>query len=232
MTTSLGVTATPASQLAAGTTTATPTTASTTSAASTGLGKDLNTFLKLLTTQLQNQDPQSPLDTNQMTQQLVSFSAVEQAINTNSKLDQLVTLQSTNQTVASLPLVGHTVQIADSKGALVNGTATFGYNLPSTATQTTLTVSDASGKTVYQGAGSTTTGDHNFAWNGQAADGSTLPDGIYTLNVAATAADGSAITAAISSYGKIDSIQIKNGAASLSMGTLSEPLSKILSITS
>lgn len=232
MTTSLGVTATPASTLAAGTTTTATTAASTTAAASTGLGKDLNTFLKLLTTQLQNQDPESPLDTNQMTQQLVSFSQVEQTINSNSKLDQLVALQSTNQTVAALPLVGHTVQISDSKGALVNGKATFGYNLPSAATQTTLTVTDASGNTVYQGAGEKTAGDHGFAWNGQASDGSTVPDGIYTLNVASTAADGSAITAAVSSYGTIDSIQINNGAASLMMGTLSEPLSKILSITS
>jgi flagellar basal-body rod modification protein FlgD len=229
MTTSLGVTSTPASTLAASSNTAA---SSSTDAARTGLGKDLNTFLKLLTTQLQNQDPASPLDTNQMTQQLVSFSQVEQEINTNSKLDQLVALQSTNQTVASLPLVGHTVQISDSQGALVGGKLTFNYNLPSTATQTTLSVTDASGNTVYQGTGSTTPGDHSFGWDGKASDGSTVPDGIYTLNVAAAAADGSSLTAAISSYGKIDSIQVNNGAASLSMGGLSEPLSKILSITS
>jgi flagellar basal-body rod modification protein FlgD len=231
MTTIIGPTPTPASTLAAGTTTAAPA-ASTTD--TTGLGSDYNTFLKLLTTQLQNQDPESPLDTNQMTQQLVSFSQVEQAVNSNTKLDQLVALQSTNQTVASLPLVGHTVQIADSKGPLVNGQATFGYNLPTPASATTLTVTDASGNTVYQGPGSTTVGDNTFAWNGQASDGSTAPDGIYNLDVAATAADGSPITAAISSYGTIDSIKINNGAASLTMGQgmLSEPLSSILSVTS
>jgi flagellar basal-body rod modification protein FlgD len=227
MTTTIGATPTPAS-----TATTTPTGTSTTPTAAASIGTDYNTFLKLLTTQLQNQDPQSPLDTNQMTQQLVSFSQVEQAVNTNTKLDQLVALQSTNQTVASLPLVGHTVEIADSKGALANGKLTYGYNLPSTATSTTLTVTDANGNTVYQGAGATTAGFNSFAWDGKASDGSTVPDGVYTLNVAASAADGSAITAAISSYGKIDSIQIKNGAASLMMGTLSEPLSKITAITS
>jgi flagellar basal-body rod modification protein FlgD len=225
MTTTIGSTPTPAS------TATTPATSTTDNSAAT-IGSDYNTFLKLLTTQLQNQDPESPLDTNQMTQQLVSFSQVEQAVNTNTKLDQLVALQSTNQTVASLPLVGHTVEIADSKGALVNGQLTYGYNLPSTATSTTLTVTDADGNTVYQGQGETTAGFNAFAWNGKASDGSTVPDGIYTLNVAATAADGSAITAAISSYGKIDSIEINNGAASLRMGTLSEPLSKITAITS
>jgi flagellar basal-body rod modification protein FlgD len=231
MTTITGPTPTPASTLAAGTTTAGP--AAAPPSAGTTLGSDYNTFLKLLTTQLQNQDPESPLDTNQMTQQLVSFSQVEQAVNSNTKLDQLVALQSTNQTVASLPLVGHTVQIADSKGPLVNGKASFGYNLPTQATATTLTVTDANGNTVYQGPGSTTTGDNSFAWNGQASDGSTAPDGIYNLDVAATGADGSPIKAAISSYGTIDSIKINNGVASLTMGQgmLSEPLSSILSVT-
>ena len=60
------------------------------------LGKDLSQFLTLLTTQLQNQDPLSPLDTNAFTQQLIGFSQVEQQINTNTKLDGLVALGSSN----------------------------------------------------------------------------------------------------------------------------------------
>jgi len=103
------------------------------STSTTGLGTDFKTFLTLLTTQLKNQDPLSPLDTNQFTSQLVSFSQVEQAINANSKLANLVSLQSTNQTISALPLVGHTIQYSDNQEALVNGKATFGYNLPATA---------------------------------------------------------------------------------------------------
>lgn len=212
--------------------TSTNTNASTTANSAAQIGGDYNTFLKLLTTQLQNQDPQSPLDTNQMTQQLVSFSQVEQAVNMNTKLDTLIALQSTDQTAAALPLVGHTVQIADSKGALVNGQLMFGYKLPTSSSQTTLTVTDASGKTVYQGLGNTTAGSNSFAWNGKESDGSTAPDGVYTLSVAAQAADGSAITSTISSYGTIQSIQMSNGTASLAIGTLTEPLSAISGITS
>src|SRR5258707_15764903 len=103
-------------------------TGSTDSTTSTGLdgstiAGNFKTFLPLLTTQLKNQDPLSPLDTNQFTSQLVSFSQVEQAINANSKLANLVSLQSTNQTISALPLVGHTIQYADNQGALVNGQA-------------------------------------------------------------------------------------------------------------
>lgn len=227
MTTSIGQTALQAA-------TTTPTNGSTPAASSgaASIGSDYNTFLTLLTTQLQNQDPESPLDTNQMTQQLVSFSQVEQAVNTNTKLDSLVALQQTGDTVSSLPLVGHTVEIADNKGALVGGELTYGYNLPAASTQTTLTVTDASGNQVYQGSGSTAAGFNSFAWNGKESNGSTAPDGTYTLNVSATAADGSSIKPTITSFGLINSIQVNNGQASLVMGTLVEPLSKITAVTS
>src|SRR5882762_11364297 len=96
------------------TTSTTPATSTSTSTSPvTGLGTDFTTFLSLLTTQLKNQDPLSPLDTNQFTQQLVSFSQVEQAINTNTKLSSLLSLQQADQSVTALPLVGHTVQYSD-----------------------------------------------------------------------------------------------------------------------
>src|SRR5882724_12406573 len=107
---------------------ANPTPAAPTS--TTGLGTDFKTFLTLLTTQLKNQSPLSPLDTNQMTQQLVSFSQVEQAINTNDKLSSLLALQQADQSVTALPLVGHIVEYSDNQAALLNGTAEFAYNLP------------------------------------------------------------------------------------------------------
>src|SRR6266404_7452386 len=116
------------------------------STSTTGLGSDFKTFLTLLTTQLKNQDPLSPLDTNQFTSQLVSFSQVEQAINENDKLANLVSLQTTNQTISALPLVGHTIQYSDNQGALVNGKATFGYNLPANAASASIVITDANGQ--------------------------------------------------------------------------------------
>jgi flagellar basal-body rod modification protein FlgD len=199
--------------------------------ATPGLAKDFNTFLKLLTTQLQNQDPLSPLDTNQMTQQLVSFSQVEQAINANTKLANLVKLQSTDQTITALPLVGHTIQYNDLKAPLAGGEAKFGYSLPGNATNTVLTVSDANGHIVYQGLGEKSAGDHIFTWNGKGSDGSQLPDGVYSLSVAATGPDKATLQATITAYGKINQVQVDNGTPSLNIGGVVETLDKILAIT-
>jgi flagellar basal-body rod modification protein FlgD len=197
----------------------------------TGLGSDFKTFLTLLTTQLKNQDPLSPLDTNQFTQQLVSFSQVEQAINANDKLANLVSLQSTNQTISALPLVGHTIQYADNQGALVNGQATFGYTLPSNAASANIVISDANGKVVYQTPAQKTSGFHSFTWDGTTIDGSKAASGTYTFNVTATAADKSTIKSTLSAYGSVSSVDIKNGTASLNIGGVEEALSKIMAIT-
>ena len=81
----------------------TPTTTSQTKNASTMLNGTLNDFLKLLTTQLKNQDPTEPADTNQMTQQIASLSQVEQQINTNSNLEKLIAMYGGNQVSSSCP---------------------------------------------------------------------------------------------------------------------------------
>jgi flagellar basal-body rod modification protein FlgD len=208
-----------------------PATAPTAKPSTTGLGSDFQTFLKLLTTQLKNQNPLSPLDTNQFTQQLVSFSQVEQAINANDKLANLVSLQSTNQTISALPLVGHTIQYSDNQEALVNGQATFGYNLPATAATANIVISDANGRVVYQAPAETTSGFHSFTWDGTTIDGSKVSGGTYTFNVAATAPDKSTIQATLSAYGSVSSVDVDNGTASLNIGGVKEALSKIMAIT-
>jgi len=205
--------------------------AAATATSTTGLGTDFKTFLTLLTTQLKNQDPLSPLDTNQFTSQLVSFSQVEQAINANDKLANLVSLQSTNQTISALPLVGHTIEYADNQEALINGQATFGYNLPANAAAANIVISDAKGQVVYQTPAETTAGFHAFTWDGTGIDGSKLSDGTYTFNVSATAPDKSAIQATLSAYGSVSSVDVSNGTASLNIGGVTEALSKIMAIT-
>jgi flagellar basal-body rod modification protein FlgD len=108
------------------------TTPSTTSAtaSSTTLGNiagNFDTFLTLLTTQLQHQDPLSPLDTNQFTQQLVQFASVEQQINMNTSLSTLISLQQTEQATAALGFIGATVVVGGNTAQLANGQATWNY---------------------------------------------------------------------------------------------------------
>ncbi len=221
---------TPSISSTVATTSTTAATTATSSSSTTGLGSDFKTFLTLLTTQLRNQDPLSPLDTNQFTSQLVSFSQVEQAINENDKLANLVSLQTTNQTISALPLVGHTIQYSDNQGALVNGQAEFGYTLPSTAASANIVISDANGRVVFQTPAETGAGAHTFTWNGKGIDGTTLPDGTYTFNVAAAGIDKSTLQATLSAYGTVSAVNVSNGTASLSIGGVTEALSKVMSV--
>jgi len=217
-----------------------PTTSSSTGSASTTgstnasdpalLSQNFNTFLTLLTTQLKNQDPISPLDTNQFTQQLVSFSQVEQAINTNTKLDSLISLQSTSEAVAALPMVGKTIQYNSSTAPLSNGQATFTYNLPSTAKAGELMVEDANGNVVFSTPSETAAGPHSFVWNGQNAAGATLPDGSYSLAVVAADSSGNAITPTITATGTVDGVSINNSVATFDVGGVSVPMSELLTV--
>src|ERR1700729_584477 len=115
---------------AATTAASTPSAASqVTVAGSQEIAGNFNTFLQLLTTQLQNQDPLSPMDTNQFTQQLVEFASVEQQINMNTNLQTLVTLQQTAQDSQALAFVGQTVTVNGSNATLASGgQAQWTYN--------------------------------------------------------------------------------------------------------
>ena len=204
----------------------------TSSAATTGFGSNFNTFLKLLTTQLKTQNPTSPLDTNQFTQQLVQFAQVEQSISTNDKLSSLVSMQTSDQAISALPLVGKTVQFDSNSTVLPDGgSAKFSYFLPSTASQAVITITNAQGQVVWRGAGSTDAGSHDFTWDGKNSAGVVQPPGTYTMDVSAQAADKSAITATIAAYGKVDGVQIQNNAAVLAIGGMQIPVTKLLSIS-
>src|SRR3982075_4425230 len=96
-----------------------------TSTAGTTLAGNFQTFLTLLTTQLQNQNPLSPLDTNQFTQQLVQFAGVEQQLKTNEELTSLVTLQQTAQSTQALGFVGKTAVVDGATTKLTNGAGTW-----------------------------------------------------------------------------------------------------------
>jgi flagellar basal-body rod modification protein FlgD len=191
------------------------------------LAGNFDTFLKLLTTQLQNQDPLSPMDSNQFTQQLVAFSGVEQQINTNDNLQSLIALSMSQQASSAVNYIGHSVVMTSGKGSLENGNVDWTYNLAAPSAGTTLTVTDASGKVVYSGAGDTAQGNNDFSWNGQDSSGNQLPDGQYTLSVAATASDGSAITSTIASKAIVTAVDMSGSTPQLVLGAMEIPLSEV-----
>jgi flagellar basal-body rod modification protein FlgD len=195
-------------------------------AAAQQLGGNFNTFLTLLTTQLQNQDPLSPMDTTQFTQQLVEYSQVEQQINTNSNLQNLISLQQSGAGAAAVGYLGKEVTVTNGNAALINGAASWNYGLGAAAASTTLTVTNANGQAVYTGAGTTNAGNNTFSWNGQDNNGNQLPDGTYTLSVSATDSTGAAITTAVSSSGTVTEVNLTGTTPELMIGSMTVPLSQ------
>src|SRR5271165_1794475 len=176
--------------------------------ASQQLAGNFNTFLQLLTTQLQNQNPLSPLDTNQFTQQLVEFAGVQQQLNTNSSLATLVSLQQTAQSTQALTFVGKTATVSGSTATMTDSAATWDLDIPSNCTMT-VTITNGSGQTVFSGNYSATAGNGQpFNWNGKGNDGTQWPDGQY--NLTATAADSSGNSVAVSTYvqGVVSSVDL------------------------
>lgn len=175
------------------------------------LSSSYETFLTLLTTQLKNQDPTSPLDTNAFTQQLVQMTGVQQQLLSNQLLKQLVTQGQNGSVGDAIELIGKTVTVAGPDAALTGGKADWIYNLGKTSTEATLTVTDASGKVMWTGpAPNLTKGAHAFSWDGKGANAGT-EGGIYTLKVTAQAS-GAEVATAVSMVGPVTSVrQGENG---------------------
>src|ERR1051325_1849387 len=112
------------------------------------LSGNFSTFLTLLTTQLKNQDPTSPMDSNQFTQQLVMYSQVEQQISTNDNLKTLISQGTSNAAAMTTGYLGKKVSITNGQASFTHGSATWTYNLKATAASNQLSVTDANGKTV------------------------------------------------------------------------------------
>src|SRR5579885_3591633 len=122
-------------------------------AGSQQLAGNFNTFLQLLTTQLQNQNPLDPIDTNQFTQQLVEFASVEQQVNMNTNLQTLISLQQTAQATAAMQFLGSDVTVSSNTGTLSNATGTpasWSFSSPAPATGT-VTISNSTGQVAYSG---------------------------------------------------------------------------------
>src|SRR6266481_7091700 len=194
-----------------------PTSGSSTGTTSPGIADNFQTFLTLLTTQLQNQNPLDPLDTNQFTQQLVEFAGVQQQLNTNSELTTLVALQQTAQSTQALSFVGKTEVVKGDTAALTNSSATWDLNVPTNSTLN-ISIANSSGQTVFTGKYAANAGDNQpFTWNGQGNDGTKWPDGQYKLT--ATAADGSGNSVGVTTevQGVVDSVDLTQSPPLLSI---------------
>ncbi|MDH2344964.1 flagellar hook capping FlgD N-terminal domain-containing protein [Bradyrhizobium sp. SSUT77] len=194
------------------------------------LAGNFQTFLTLLTTQLQNQNPLDPLDTNQFTQQLVQFAGVEQQLKTNDSLSQLVTLQQTTQATQALGFVGKTALVDGTTATMTKSSATWHLNVPSDAT-VDITLANASGQTVFTGkytAGAGT--DVPFTWNGMGNDGTQWPDGKYTISATGKDVANNNVGIAAQVQGTVSSVDLTQSPPLLTIDGASYTLSQVKSI--
>src|SRR3984957_6755747 len=192
---------------------------------------NFNEFLGLLTTQLQNQDPLSPMDTNQFTQQLVEFASVEQQINMNTNLQTLVTLQQTAQDSQALAFVGQTVTVNGSNATLASGgQAQWTYN-PTAPAPATFTVTTSTGQTVFSQSGTVQPGSQQFTWNGLSNNGQQNPAGNYTLSITATSATGQSVAVPTTVTGVVNSVDLTQNPPVLSIGGQNYTVSQIVNVT-
>ena len=195
------------------------------------LATNFNTFLSLLTTQLKNQDPTAPLDSNQFTQQLVQMTGVEQQLNANALLQKVVD-NTSNGISTAVTLIGKNVKAASDTANLTNGQAQWTYNLPTAASGLKVEVVDSLGNVLHAEAPTNlTAGDHAFSWNGKDLSGTQLPNGgTYTLKVTATDATGATLATTNYVQGIVTGVSQTNGATTITVNGGPVDMSKIVSV--
>ena len=191
---------------------------------------DLESFLLLLTTQLKNQDPLSPLDSNEFAAQLAQFATVEQAIKTNENLNNLIGISKAGQAAAAVSYLGKTIEAEGDTVPLIDGRAEYAYTLPTNATSVTLAIANDQGRVVFSTTGETATGKHNFVWDGIDNQGIEVAPGIYRLLVGAADSEGDQIPAETRIVGRVDGADTSGDTIKLSLGEVSVPLDKVLSV--
>lgn len=212
------------------------TTASTGSTGTTGsstrasIAQNFDSFLSLLTTQLKNQSPLDPLDTNQFTQQLVQFAGVEQQLKTNESLTALLSSSRSSMVTSALGFVGTTVTADGSTTRLSDGKAEWRLQVPRSATSAALTVTDKYGGVVFTETRALAAGDQPYVWRGRTSTGAVAADGDYKLTIAARDASGQTVAVRTEIAGAVTGVDVSGSEPVLSIGSVNVPVSMVKTI--
>lgn len=191
---------------------------------------NFDTFLSILTTQLKNQNPLDPLDTNQFTAQLVQFSGVEQQLQTNEFLEALLLNTQTSYRADAVSYIGKQVSASGETAELVDGGAYWAYNAEANVANATVSIKDAAGNVVYTETGSLNSGPGAFLWDGVGSDGNTKPDGIYTIEIKGTNLAGNEVKVSTSSVGIVTGVDFSGSEPMLTVGKNKVALSDVTDI--
>jgi flagellar basal-body rod modification protein FlgD len=194
------------------------------------LSEDFDTFLTLLTSQLENQDPLEPLSSEQFTQQLVQFSQVEQQIATNEQLESMVSLSLAAQHGALVDYIGKSVEGVSDRARLQDGEATWQFDVAGEPERLSVLILNEQNRAVRATQISGEAGLNSFTWDGRDDSGNPMPDGVYRLSIAASDGDGGELPVTVRALGPVDGVEVVNGVAQLSVNGAVLPLVDVTSV--
>lgn len=195
------------------------------------IAQNFDTFLSILVTQLKHQNPLEPLDTNEFTSQLVQFTSVEQQLKTNEYLEALILAnQSVSQTQATT-FIGKQVTAQGATSELTNSLAQWHYTAAADAPTATVTIRDQNGTVVFTDERSLGAGENVYSWDGVASDGARLPDGTYSITIAAQDADGGYVPVTTQTTGIVDGVDFGGSEPVLIVGGARIRLSSVSSVS-
>lgn len=205
------------------------------------MNEDFTFFLKMLTTQLKNQDPTEPMDVSQMTQQIAQYSGVEQQIKTNKSLEALLNANKQSQMSTAVSYIGKEIETEGNSGSLTYaqgtdgkayGQATFSYILPAGTQSAKIVITDKNGGAVFSGNGTLKNGRNVVVWDGiNSLTGKQMEPGTYTINVTAKDAAGKDFNPDTRAVGVVDTVETDaNGDLILNVGDVQVKYNEILAV--
>lgn len=169
-------------------------------------------FLKLLTTQLKNQDPLNPMDNAQMTSQLAQINTISGIEKLNTTLSSMLDIYNNSQGMQAAGMIGKNVLIAGNTMQVQSGLGVAGVMLPEAADQVTVSILDGAGNVVQtEKLGPHNAGNFGFSWDGKKADGTQMTDGNYSFKVDAVRGDKK-VTATALQVGTVNAV-VRNGSS-------------------
>ncbi|SFD11975.1 flagellar hook assembly protein FlgD [Devosia psychrophila] len=185
-----------------------------------GIADNFDTFLSILTTQLKNQNPLDPMDTNAFTQQLVQFTGVEQQLKTNEFLETLMLSGQNTAKSDAVSYIGKEVTSSGKTGELSSTNAAFwAYSADATAANATITIKDAKGQIVYNQTGPLALGPGTFRWDGKGSDGAMKPNGVYTIDIQGKDSNGQDVKISTASIGVVTAVDFTGDVPILTVGS-------------
>ncbi|GAB5604672.1 flagellar hook assembly protein FlgD [Sideroxyarcus sp. TK5] len=189
---------------------------------SADIGATQDRFLKLLVTQMKNQDPLNPLDNAQVTSQMAQLSTVTGIDKLNATVQALSSSMMASQSLQAVSMIGHVALTDGDSMELTKGNAYGGVELKDPADKVTVQIADASGglvRTLHLGAQES--GIVDFNWDGMTDSGDTAADGKYTFT-AVSELSGKKTDVTTLSYGLVNSVAQSSGGVTVNIGNQGE----------